>query len=1297
MRFNTSSSKTTSTPVAEVAMPAFSFNALTLCLFSLGATFGGSAQAETWSFNSNRTEDIGDQRREIDGLGVANNITGTIVGAGGTLVYNGSSNMAIGGNASNTTATLDMSGLSNFVFDNASGTMVISGRRSGGAANSTDRSHGIVTFAGETNTITASVLGVGSTGRAVQGPGINTGVLNLGKQNTFNVDSLILGTSQGSGTLTFDAAISDGTLKLRGANGVDAVSNIDIATGVNSNYSGATGLFDTTSGTLDAKVDTLTIATARFGTQAARGTFNMGAGLLEADNVVLGQSARTTGAGNTTAELNISHGGILKANTITMGDITSGPGTMASRIAVQDGAILRAGSILAGNGNATRQITLADGTLANLSADADMQSNVAIALNGKGTFLTEGAGSTMTLSNVMSGNGEMLKSGEGVLTLTGNNTWSGGSQIEQGTLSFASSANLGTGAVNLNGGKLLWQSGNTADISNRLTVGSNGGIIDDNGNDLTFSSGIIGDGGALVKQGSGTLTLTGDNNWDGATVINSGAVQIGNGGTSGSVLGDIVNNSQLILNRADVLALTNNVAGSGTLIQRGSGNSVITGNIAHAGGTQIEAGNLQVGDGGTQGNLAGNVQIASGAALLVNRVDAALLSGVISGQGRFEQMGAGTTVLSADNSWSGGTTISSGTLQIGNGGTSGSVVGDILNEGTLQFDRSDDVTLSNMVTGSGDVVQLGSGKLTLNGDQVYTGATRVENGTLQINGSVQSDTAIAAAGTLTGEMKIVGSLTNSGTLRPGTIGATNYRSVTVVGDYIGNDGVLALNSWLGADDSPSDQLILDGGHASGTTRVAITNTNSGEAYTYADGIKVIDAINGATTDEDAFRLAGDTRSGALSYRLFRGSLSGSETDSWYLRNQFIVGPVDPEPTDPVEPEPIDPVAPIDPAEPVDPVEPIIPITPIDPDEPGEGGDLIEPTNPTRPGTELPLTPPPAVLPPGEYPVIGPAVATYGVVQPIARELGMLTLGTRDQRSGDAAMMANTGTAEGPAMWTRLLASEIDHAYQAFAAPTAKGTLGGLQIGADVWQGSIIEGHSERFGLYVAQTRANISVSGLVTNEAGTQYERQNTGKVKLTGTSLGGYWTHVGPGNSYLDATLQGTRYRGTATSESGSLDVTGYGVVASLETGYPFALPAFGPGFTLEPQAQLIWQETRFKDSADRQSSVALGKTTGTTGRIGLRAKWSIETASGAMVEPFASVNYWQDWNGRATTVYDGKDRAPLASSVGRISTEVGVSTGLTTNLKVHSALGYQTSASSSNLEKRESYSVGLGLCYSF
>lgn len=769
-----------------------------------------------------------------------------------------------------------------------------------------------------------------------------------------------------------------------------------------------------------------------------------------------------------------------------------------------------------------------------------------------------------------------------------------------------------------------------------------------------------------------------------------GALQIGNGGTSGNISGAIVNNSSLILNRSDVLALTATVSGSGNIVQSGSGTTVLTGTFANTGGTRIDAGSLQLGDGGTSGDLLGDVSLASGAALLVNRSDNVLLNGNISGDGRVEQNGSGVAVLAGNNSWTGGTTISSGTLQIGNGGTSGSVSGDIDNQGTLQFNRSDSLTVSNNISGSGDVVQAGSGTLILQGDQRYSGATRVQNGTLQLEGSLQSDTSIATAGTLTGAGQIFGSLTNAGTLRPGAVGATDYRSLTVSGDYVGNDGVLALNTWLGGDGSPTDMLILDGGHASGTTRVAITNTASSEEYTTADGIRIIDAINGATTEDSAFRLAGDTRSGALSYRLFRGDLSGTETDSWYLRNQFVVVPVDP--VDPVDPT--DPTSPVDPSKPVDPAKPV---TPVEPGKPVNPGKPVSPGNTERPATILPLTPPPAVLPPGEYPVIGPAVATYGVVQPVAQEMGMLTLGSRDQRGGDSAMMIGDNSTRGPNMWTRLLASEIDHSYQAFAAPTAKGTLGGLQIGADLWQGSLINGHSDLLGVYVAQSRANISVDGLVTNEAGTNYERQKTGKLRLNGTSLGAYWTHVMPGMGYVDATVQGTRYRGNVSSESGSLDTTGYGLVGSLETGYPFALPQFGPGFTLEPQAQLVWQHTRFDDAKDQQGSVAFGKSQQTSGRVGVKAKWNIETASGTQVQPYASVNYWHDWNGRSTTVYDGKDRAPLVADAGRISTEVGVSTGLTTNLRVQGALGYQTGASSSNLEKRDSYSAGLGLRYSF
>ena len=90
------------------------------------------------------------------------------------------------------------------------------------------------------------------------------------------------------------------------------------------------------------------------------------------------------------------------------------------------------------------------------------------------------------------------------------------------------------------------------------------------------------------------------------------------------------------------------------------------------------------------------------------------------------------------------------------------------------------------------------------------------------------------------------------------------------------------------------------------------------------------------------------------YDLFRGGVSGGSANNWFLRSTFIVSPIPPEP----------------------PVPPIPPIPPIPPD------------------------PPPQPLPPGVYPIIGPELATYGVVQPLARQLGLSILGTLDDRVGD---------------------------------------------------------------------------------------------------------------------------------------------------------------------------------------------------------------------------------------------------------------------------------------------------------
>src|SRR4029077_1744061 len=128
------------------------------------------------------------------------------------------------------------------------------------------------------------------------------------------------------------------------------------------------------------------------------------------------------------------------------------------------------------------------------------------------------------------------------------------------------------------------------------------------------------------------------------------------------------------------------------------------------------------------------------------------------------------------------------------------------------------------------------------------------------------------------------------------------------------------------------------------------------------------------------------------------------------------------------------------------------------------------------------------------------------------------------------------------------------------------------------------------------------VTGLVTNEAATNCVLRHTGGLNLDAWSGGAYWTHYGPGDWYLDAVAQGTHYQGSASTQFASLATTGFGFVTSLETGYPVPLPLFGPGFVLEPQAQIVWQHVSFDDANDGLGEVALGTTSG-----GLRGKWTI------------------------------------------------------------------------------------------
>jgi outer membrane autotransporter protein len=599
--------------------------------------------------------------------------------------------------------------------------------------------------------------------------------------------------------------------------------------------------------------------------------------------------------------------------------------------------------------------------------------------------------------------------------------------------------------------------------------------------------------------------------------------------------------------------------------------------------------------------------------------------------------------------------------------------------GALNFNHtSTDYVFTPAISGNG-TVNVFAGTTILTAANSYGGPTNINTGSLRAGAantfSPNSAVTVASGGTLdlNGFNQTIPGVINAGLVNMGT--GTAPGTVLTTTNYIGAGGTIALNTFLGADGSPSDKLVINGGTASGNSLLHITNAGGPGAETVANGITVVQAINGGTTAAGAFTLPGEVRGGAFDYRLFRGGLDPSNSpNDWFLRSTFIVGPIPPEP-------------------------PILP--PI-----------------------LPPDPLPEPLPPGVFPIIGPEIATYGVVQPIARQLGMTTLGTLHERTGDTSLAAIAGTSclagvdtgdgmprkapakaptdclnagSGPSIWGRILGQQIDNRYRAFADPRASGQLLGFQSGIDLWRGEWIPGHRDAAGIYVGYANANVDVNGLVTNEALTGYVLRKTGGLNLDAWSGAAYWTHYGPGDWYLDAVAQATHYEGAASTQFARLATTGFGFVSSLETGYPIQMPVFGPGFVLEPEAQVVWQRVSFDDANDGLGQVGLGTTSGASGRIGLRGKWTLVTDSGQVWQPYVRANLWRDFAARATATYSGVDLVPLLEQANRLQLGGGVSVRVNTNVSLYANADYQLSVGDTDGGRRNGVRGAAGVRYTW
>ncbi|HZX82672.1 MAG TPA: autotransporter-associated beta strand repeat-containing protein, partial [Reyranella sp.] len=663
--------------------------------------------------------------------------------------------------------------------------------------------------------ITIGGLVSDSTGQVL----LSTNTLNQFIVNDSNTSVTFAGTISGPSTFTKDG-ISTYVLTGDNSPGKTTIANGTIQIGNGSTSGSLSGpIAVMSSGTLVFKrSDDVTISGDITGsgqivkvgdntTTLTGSGFRTGQTMIQGGTLQVGDG-HATGALGTGA---VTNNGTLKFN---RSDDFNANNTISG-----SGALVKAGGgtmTLAGNNTYSGETRIDGGTLQVGSGGFGTLGTGAVTNNGTLKF---NRGDDVTVANAISGTGTLVKAGGTTLTITGNNTYSGETRIDGGTLQVGSGT-LGTGAV------------------------TNSGTLKFNRSDALTVSAHIGGSGTVSQIGIGTTTLTGANTYTGATTITAGTLQVGDGGSTGTLgTGAVTNNGTLAFNRFGSLVVSAAIGGTGNVTQRGSGTAILTADNTYTGTTTIEAGTLQVGDGGSTGTL-GTGAVTNNGTLAFNRLGSLNVTANIGGTGAVRLLG-GVTILSGDNSYSGGTTIDSGTLRIAGDGNLGAAAGGITFSGvngTLQTTASmmtgRDITLdasgtldvatntvltaNGNITGAGGLTKKGSGTLELAGSNnfggelvifggavsigssanVGSGSIRVFNGsTFQTNGifalanglvmDTGGGTLQAAAGTLTASGVISGSggLSKGGA---GTLVLTGTNSYA--GDTRLNAGTLAASA-----------------------------------------------------------------------------------------------------------------------------------------------------------------------------------------------------------------------------------------------------------------------------------------------------------------------------------------------------------------------------------------------------------------------------------------------------------------------------------------------------------------------
>ena len=795
---------------------------------------------------------------------------------------------------------------------------------------------------------------------------LNNGITLKWRANSFVPDgnALIFGSTSATASVTFvnnidlnggnrtvlvaanagntDTALLTGTLSNGALTVNDAThSGILVLTNINTYGDGTTINNGTLALTGSARLNA-------DGAVAANGIFD----ISQAGNQTIGDlSGSTTGIVNLgSKQLTLNIGDSTFAGSIKDGGIGGGTGgsvvkrgsgtlTLTGTNSYTGGTTIDAGGTIALSGSGT---LYSDGKVAvNGTFDISQGGNQMIGdLSGSGTVNLGSNGFAVNIGNsTFSGtindggiaggtNGWLFKRGSGTLTLTGVNTYTGGTLIDAGgTIALKDSGTLyGNGAVAVNGTFDISQGGNqtVGDLSGTGVVNLGSKQLSVNLGNSTFAGsikdgGILdATGGSLVKRGSGTLTLTGTNSYTGGTTIDAGGrIALKNSGTlysdgkvavngvfdisqgGNQTIGDLsgtgvvaLGSKQLSVNIGDstfagtILDGGISDAAGGSLVKRGSGTLTLTGTNFYNGGTTIVAGGrialkdsgtlysagavavngtFDISQGGNQtiGDLSGTGLVNLGSKQLsVNLGDSTFAGSITDGGivdvagGSLVKRGSGTLTLTGSNSYTGGTTIVAGgrialkdsgtlysdgkvvvngTFDISQGGNQ--TIGDLSGTGLvalgskqLSVNIGDSTFAGSILDGGivdatgGSLVKRGSGTLTLTGANSYTGGTIIDaGGTLALvgNGSLYSAGAITANGTFDVASKAsdltIGDLSGSGLVNLGA------RQLTF--------GTSHTTAYSGVIDGNSDARLIKQGSGkfvfSGTTSVTALDIKAG--------------------------------------------------------------------------------------------------------------------------------------------------------------------------------------------------------------------------------------------------------------------------------------------------------------------------------------------------------------------------------------------------------------------------------------------------------------------------------------